>query len=149
MLIVIGGGKRPKGSRRKQYDPRVISVSAVLNDDGCWSLPLPILDLLAWLWQRWELEAAHIVEKWPGASEKQCWNEKATVNGAMVGLGLYAHDARRVLRLGQRLWRQATWSMAGSTSNDGPSIRSGVHSVVNCGSSLISGPFGPVTRQLA
>lgn len=79
MLIVIGGGKRPPGSRRKQYKPCFFLVSAVLVD-GVWSLPLPIADLLAWLWQRWELEVAHRqMKSGLGLGEKQCWNDKATI----------------------------------------------------------------------
>ena len=57
-LIVIGGGSRPTGSRRKSYKPCFFLVSAVLID-GVWSLTLPIAELLGWLWQRWELEVAH------------------------------------------------------------------------------------------
>jgi hypothetical protein len=79
MLIVIGGGKRPPGSRRKQYKPCFFLVSAVLVD-GVWSLPLPIADLLAWLWQRWELEVAHRqMKSGLGLGEKQCWNDQATI----------------------------------------------------------------------
>jgi hypothetical protein len=78
-LIVIGGGKRPAGSRRKNYKPCFFLVSAVLID-GVWSLPLPIVDLLAWLWQRWELEVAHRqMKSGLGLGEKQCWNDTATV----------------------------------------------------------------------
>jgi len=79
MLIVIGGGKRPPGSRRKQYKPCFFLVSAVLVD-GVWSLPLPLADLLAWLWQRWELEVAHRqMKSGLGLGEKQCWNGQATI----------------------------------------------------------------------
>ena len=79
MLLVIGGGKRPKGSRRKNYKPCFFLVSAVLID-GVWSLPFPIIDLLTWLWQRWELEIAHRqMKSGLGLGEKQCWNDKATV----------------------------------------------------------------------
>lgn len=78
-LIVIGGGKRPSGSRRKNYKPCFFLVSAVLVN-GMWSLPLPLVDILAWLWQRWELEVAHRqMKSGLGLGEKQCWNDTATV----------------------------------------------------------------------
>jgi hypothetical protein len=91
MLIVIGGGKRPTGSRRKQYDPCYFLVSAVRNDDGDWTLPLPTLALLAWLWQRWELEVAHRqMKSGLGLGEKQCWNAKATVATVQWSVWVYA-----------------------------------------------------------
>lgn len=89
-LIVIGGGKRPKGSRRKNYKPCFFLVSAVLID-GVWSLPLPIADLLAWLWQRWELEVAHRqMKSGLGLGDKQCWNDQATVATVQWSLWLYS-----------------------------------------------------------
>lgn len=78
-LLVIGGGKRPPGSRRKQYKPCFFLVSAV-QTAGQWQLPLPILDLLAWLWQRWELEVAHREMKSAlGLGEKQCWGPYSAI----------------------------------------------------------------------
>jgi hypothetical protein len=90
LLIVIGGGKRPKGSRRKRYQPCFFLVSAVLKD-GVWSLPLPIIDLLAWLWQRWELEVAHRqMKSGLGLGEKQCWNDQATVATVQWSVWVYS-----------------------------------------------------------
>lgn len=90
MLIVIGGGKRPKGSRRQNYKPCFFLVSAVLVDDQ-WTLPLPIADLLAWLWQRWELEVAHRqMKSGLGLGEKQCWNDRATVASVQWSLWVYS-----------------------------------------------------------
>ena len=89
-LIVIGGGKRPPGSRRKNYKPCFFLVSAVLIN-GVWSLPLPLTDLLAWLWQRWELEVAHRqMKSGLGLGEKQCWNDKATVASVQWSVWVYA-----------------------------------------------------------
>jgi hypothetical protein len=89
-LIVIGGGKRPKGSRRKNYEPCFFLVSAVFRD-GQWSLPLPIADLLAWLWQRWELEVAHRqMKSGLGLGEKQCWNDQATSATVQWSLWVYS-----------------------------------------------------------
>ena len=90
MLVVIGGGKRPKGSRRKQYKPCFFLVSAV-EHEGQWGLPLPLVTLLAWLWQRWELEIAHRqLKSGLGLGDKQCWNDHATVASVQWSVWVYA-----------------------------------------------------------
>ena len=100
MLIVIGGGKRPEGSRRKNYKPCFFLVSAVLVD-GVWSLPFPIATLLAWLWQRWELEVAHRqMKSGLGLGEKQCWNDQATVTSVQWSVWIYA----LMMSAGFRAW---------------------------------------------
>jgi hypothetical protein len=89
-LLVIGGGKRPPGSRRQRYEPCFFLVSAVWVADA-WALPLPLADLLAWLWQRWELEVAHRqLKSGLGLGEKQCWNPAATVATVQWSIWLYA-----------------------------------------------------------
>lgn len=99
-LIIVGGGKRPPGARRKQYQPCFFLVSA-LCIAGVWSLPLPIADLLAWLWQRWELEVAHRQMKTGlGLGEKQCWNQAATIATVQWSLWLYA----LMMLTGYRIW---------------------------------------------
>lgn len=99
-LIVVGGGKRPKGSRRKNYLPCFFLVSAVLVD-GVYSLPFPIADLLAWLWQRWELEVAHrAMKSGLGLGEKQCWNDTATVTTVQWSVWIYA----LMMLAGYRAW---------------------------------------------
>jgi hypothetical protein len=103
-LIVVGGGKRPKGSRRKNYKPCFYLVSALLID-GVWSLPLPIEQILAWLWQRWELEVAHRqMKSGLGLGEKQCWNEKATVATVQWSVWVYS----LMIFSGYRVWRNTT-----------------------------------------
>ena len=100
MLIVIGGGKRPAGSRRNRYQPCFFLVSAV-QIDGLWSLPLPIADLLAWLWQRWELEVAHRqMKSGLGLGEKQCWNDRATVATVQWSVWVYS----LMVLSGHRAW---------------------------------------------
>ena len=99
-LIVVGGGKRPPGARRQRYQPCFFLVSAVLVND-VWSLLLPIADLLAWLWQRWELEVAHRQMKTGlGLGEKQCWNATATIATVQWSLWIYA----LMLLTGYRVW---------------------------------------------
>ena len=99
-LIVIGGGKRPPGSRRERYQPCFYLTSAVFVD-GKWSLPIPIAELLAWLWQRWELEVAHRQMKTGlGLGEKQCWNDNATVTSVQWSVWVYA----LMLLSGYRAW---------------------------------------------
>lgn len=99
-LIVVGGGKRPPGARRKQYKPCYFLVSAILID-GVWTLPLPIVDLLAWLWQRWELEVAHRqMKSGLGLGEKQCWNDKGTIVSVQWAVWVYA----LMMLSGYRAW---------------------------------------------
>lgn len=89
-LIVIGGGKRPKGSRRQKYNPCFYLVSAV-ERDGTWQLPIPIAQILAWLWQRWELEVAHRqMKSGLGLGEKQCWNRWSVVISVQWSAWVYA-----------------------------------------------------------
>lgn len=89
-LIVIGGGRRPPGSRRKNYNPCFYLVSAI-ERDGAWQLPMPIHPILAWLWQRWELEVAHRQMKSAlGLGEKQCWNPHSTIVSVQWSVWVYA-----------------------------------------------------------
>lgn len=88
-LLVIGGGRRPAGSRRKNYKPCFFLVSAVQRD-GQWVLPLPIEELLAWLWQRWELEVGHRdMKSGLGLGDKQCWHPQATISSVQWHVWLY------------------------------------------------------------
>ena len=54
-------------------------------------MPLPIDELLGWLWQRWELEVAHReMKSGLGVGEKQCWNPRATQASVQWNVWLYA-----------------------------------------------------------
>lgn len=100
-LIVIGGGKRPPGSRRKNYTPCFFLVNAV-QINGVWSLPLSTPLLLAWLWQRWELEVAHRqMKSGLGLGEKQCWNDVSTVATVQWSVWIYA----LIMLSGYRVWK--------------------------------------------
>jgi len=99
-LLVVGGSQRPAAARRQRYEPCFFLISALCTA-GVWSLPLPITDLLAWLWQRWELEVAHRqMKSGLGLGEKQCWNDLATVATVQWSVWLYA----LLMLTGYRTW---------------------------------------------
>lgn len=100
-LLVIGGGKRPSGSRRKTYKPCFFLISAVQQENGQWILPMPAEALLPWLWQRWELEVAHReMKSGLGLGQKQCWHPRSAISSVQWQLWLYG----LLLLAGYRTW---------------------------------------------
>lgn len=102
-LIVVGGASWKAGKRepkRVKRQPAFYLVSAVMQD-GAWHLPLPVTELLAWVWQRWELEVAHREMKSGfGVGEKQCWNPRSAVLSVQWSVWVYA----LLLLAGYRCW---------------------------------------------
>ena len=92
-LIVVRGrtwrvGKRCP--RIKYRQPAFYLVSAVWRDDR-WCLPLAVESLLAWLWQRWEVEVVHReLKSGLGLGEKQCWNRRSAVTSVQWSAWVYA-----------------------------------------------------------
>ncbi len=79
-LLVVRGLARVRRGHRRQRKPAFWLVSAVPQADGTWALPWPAEQLLAWAWQRWEIEVTHRELKCGfGVGESQCWNPTATV----------------------------------------------------------------------
>jgi hypothetical protein len=80
-LLVVHGVAQRRAERRlwRQREPQFFLVSAV-ERDGAWVLPFPAPVLLAWAWQRWEVEVAHrdLKSGW-GLGEQQCWSPQGTV----------------------------------------------------------------------
>ena len=76
---------------RRRREPAYYLVNAVRQDDGTWALPLPAAALLAWAWQRWEVEVTHRAMKtdW-GVGAAQCWSVPATVRAAQWQVWAYA-----------------------------------------------------------
>ncbi len=102
-LIVVKGMHRKVGKKNPHYkhrQPSFYLVSAIQRD-GQWHLPLPIATLLAWLWQRWEIEVAHRELKtgW-GLGEKQCWNPRSAEVSVQWSVWVYAI----LLLAGYRTW---------------------------------------------
>lgn len=92
-LIVVKGMHRLVGKKKRAYKhkgPSFYLVSATRQDDQ-WVLPLPITDLLTWLWQRWEIEVAHReMKSGLGIGEKQCWNPRSTTVSVQWSVWVYA-----------------------------------------------------------
>jgi hypothetical protein len=85
-LLVVKGIDQARGRQRRQRDPSFFLVNAV-PEEGHWVLPRPAPDLLAWAWQRWEIEVCQreLKSGW-GVGAVQCWHVTATVRGASAGV---------------------------------------------------------------
>ena len=106
-LLVVKGSNPQRGYRPRPA--RFWLVSAVPDGAGGWRLPWPAAQLLAWAWQRWELEVAHRELKTSfGLGEMQCGSPVAAVLSvqwtAWAGCGV---GAGRAPRLGPRHWSGA------------------------------------------
>lgn len=92
-LIVVKGMHRQVGKRKPRWQhrkPAFYLVSAQQHQ-GRWQLPLPIETVLAWLWQRWEVEVAHREMKSGfGVGEMQCWNPHASIASVQWSVWVYA-----------------------------------------------------------
>jgi hypothetical protein len=99
-LIVVRGMDRQVEGRRIKRDPVFYLVSAVQKETQ-WILPFPEETLLAWAWQRWEVEVAHREMKSGfGLGEKQCWNKRSAVCSVQWSAWVYA----LLLLAGYRTW---------------------------------------------
>jgi hypothetical protein len=88
LLVVKGIEKR--SPRHKRRDPSFWLVSARQQADGAWQLPYPATDLLAWAWQRWEIEVAHREQKTGfGVGEPQCWGPRSAVTAVQLAGWIY------------------------------------------------------------
>jgi hypothetical protein len=58
-LLVVRGIDRGHGATRRQRDPQFFLVTVEMRQEDEWGLPLPLEELLAWAWQRWEVEVMH------------------------------------------------------------------------------------------
>lgn len=99
-LVVVRGMDRKVQGRRVKRDPVFYLVSAV-QSGAEWGLPLPEEELLAWAWQRWEVEVAHREMKSGfGLGEKQCWTPRSAVVSVQWSAWVYA----LLLLAGYRTW---------------------------------------------
>lgn len=102
-LLVIKGMHKLVGKKKKAYKhkgPSFYLVSAVKRKEQ-WLLPFSIPFLLAWLWQRWELEVAHReMKSGLGIGEMQCWNTRSAIVSVQWSVWMYAV----LLLAGYRTW---------------------------------------------
>jgi hypothetical protein len=91
LLVVKGSTQEQRRHWRRRREPAFYLVNASQQADGTWALPQPPADLLAWAWQRWEVEVAHRAMKSDaGVGAAQCWSVPATVRAAQWQVWAYA-----------------------------------------------------------
>ena len=89
-LIIVRGQHYTCYGKTKQRDPNFYLVNALWQADP-WMLPLPVLILLTWAWQRWELEVVHReVKSLFGLGDKQCFQPHAAVLSVQWSAWCYA-----------------------------------------------------------
>lgn len=89
-LIVVRGQHYTRYGKTKQRDPHFYLVNALHQDDQ-WLLPFPVLTLLTWAWQRWELEVVHReVKSLFGLGDKQCFQPQAAILSVQWSAWCYA-----------------------------------------------------------
>lgn len=59
LLVVVKGVDRGTGTSRRQRDPHFFLVSVHVTSEDEWHLAVPLPTLMAWAWQRWEVEVMH------------------------------------------------------------------------------------------
>lgn len=90
MLICVRGQSWTRAQRAKRRQPCFYVVNAQCKQ-GTWQLPLPIETLLAWAWQRWELEVVHReVKSILGLGDKQCFHPLAAVTSVQWSAWVYS-----------------------------------------------------------
>jgi hypothetical protein len=101
MLIVVKGIDRGRGTSRRQRDPQYYLVSAIQGPDGTWGLPVPLEELLAWAWQRWEVEVMHReLKSGFGLGDQQAWSGAGALGVTAWMLWVYA----LLILVGYRCW---------------------------------------------
>lgn len=121
-LIVVKGVKRGRGLTRRQRASHFFLVSAASDDTGTPVLPLPVTELLAWAWQRWEVEVMHRELKSScGFGDQQAWSSLGAARTLEWTLWTYALlilTGVAVWGLGPapgpdpgRWWRPRRWSV--------------------------------------
>lgn len=100
-LIVVRGVDRGKGVSRRQRDPQFFLVTVEMTQEDEWSLPIPLADLLAWAWQRWEVEVMHReLKSGFGLGQQQAFSARGAATVVPWLVWLYA----LLILTGYRTW---------------------------------------------
>jgi hypothetical protein len=100
-LIVVRGIDRGRGVSRRQRDPQFFLVTLELTQEDEWALPLPLAELLAWAWQRWEVEVMHReLKSGFGLGQQQAFSDRGTASVVPWLVWLYA----LLILTGYRTW---------------------------------------------
>ena len=100
-LIVVRGIDRGNGVTRRQRDPQFFLVTLTMTQEDDWDLPLPLADLLAWAWQRWEVEVMHReLKSGFGLGQQQAFSDHGAATVVPWLVWLYA----LLILTGYRTW---------------------------------------------
>ena len=91
MLVVVKGVDRGKGTTRRQRDAQFFLASVHMTAEDEWELAIPLADLLAWAWQRWEVEVMHReLKSGFGLGEQQAFSDAGAATVIPWMLWVYA-----------------------------------------------------------
>jgi hypothetical protein len=100
-LIVVRGIDRGRGVSRRQRDPQFFLVTLEMPQADEWDLPLPLAELLAWAWQRWEVEVMHReLKSGFGLGQQQAFSDHGVATVVPWLVWLYA----LLILTGYRTW---------------------------------------------
>jgi hypothetical protein len=100
-LVVVRGIDRGKGVTRRQRDPQFFLVTLGVTQEDDWDLPLPLAELLAWAWQRWEVEVMHCeLKSGFGLGQQQAFSDRAVATVVPWLVWVYA----LLILTGYRAW---------------------------------------------
>jgi hypothetical protein len=101
MLIVVKGMDTEQRHHRRRRDPQFYLVSAHQDAAGRWGLPMPLEELLAWAWQRWEVEVMHReLKSGFGWGDQQAWSDQGAQDVTAWALWTYA----QVILTSHQVW---------------------------------------------
>lgn len=100
-LLVVRGIDRGRGTTRRQRDPQFFLVTLTMTQEDEWALPLPLVDLLAWAWQRWEVEVMHReLKSGFGLGQQQAFSDRGAASVIPWLVWVYA----LLILTGYRTW---------------------------------------------